>query len=145
MTKINALTFSRAGDAYLGRPYSEMDCQAFVERCMADCGCRKDLPGSNAWYRECVNSGWVGTPEECVKAFGLVPAGALLFILEQDGKEPAKYRETALGTPAISVSKPAGERARSIPAPAGAASRRASSMTKQSKMAAGTGWGCCLS
>ena len=44
-----------------------------------------------------MNSGWVGTPEECVETFGLVPAGALLFILEQDGKEPAKYRGDGLG------------------------------------------------
>ena len=83
MGRISALEFSLAGDKYLGRPYSEMDCQAFAERCMADCGYRKNLAGSNAWYRECVNHGWVGTPEECVKAFGCVPKGALLFILEQ--------------------------------------------------------------
>ena len=97
MNKINALEFSKAGDKYLGRPYAEMDCQAFVERCMADCGYRKDLAGSNAWYRECMKSGWAGTPEECVKAFGLVPKGALLFILEKDGKEPAKYRGDGVG------------------------------------------------
>lgn len=95
--KINAVEFSQAGDKYLGRSYSEMDCQAFVERCMADCGYRKDLAGSNAWYRECLRCGWAGTPEDCVKAFGLIPKGALLFILEQDGKEPAKYREDGIG------------------------------------------------
>ena len=95
--KIDAAVFSLAGDKYLGRSYSEMDCQAFVERCMADCGYRKDLAGSNAWYRECLSSGWAGTPEECLKAFGLIPKGALLFILEQDGKEPAKYRGDGIG------------------------------------------------
>ena len=36
--KISALEFSMAGDKYLGRSYEEMDCQAFVERCMADVG-----------------------------------------------------------------------------------------------------------
>ena len=95
--KINAVAFSEAGDRYLGRPYTEMDCQAFVEKCMADCGCRKNLAGSNAWYRECLRGGWAGTPEECVKTFGLIPKGALLFILSQDGKEPAKYREDGVG------------------------------------------------
>lgn len=85
------------GFKYLGVPYSEMDCQAFVERCLRDCGINKDLAGSNAWYREVNNHGWVGTPEECVAMLGKVPKGAFLFILEQDGKEPAKYRPDGLG------------------------------------------------
>ena len=92
--QIDALTFSRAGGKYLGRSYSEMDCQAFVERCMADCGYRKNLAGSNAWYRA---MDWTGTPEECVREFGSVPEGALLFILKQDGKEPEKYKSDHIG------------------------------------------------
>lgn len=93
----SAEDFSRAGDKYLGRSYSEMDCQAFVERCMRDVGLKMDLPGSNAWIREVMRNGWVGTPEECVRKFGSVPNGALLFILKQDGKEPAKYRGDGIG------------------------------------------------
>ena len=62
MTKIDAVSFSWAGDKYLGRPYSEMDCQKFVEKCMSDCGLHKDLAGSNAWYREVMKHGWI----ECV-------------------------------------------------------------------------------
>lgn len=95
--KINAEEFSLAGDQYIGRPYSEMDCQAFVERCMRDCGLRMDLAGSNAWYREVRKHGWVGSPEECIRKFGMVPKGALLFILKQDGKEPGKYRHDGIG------------------------------------------------
>ena len=95
--KVDAVAFSWAGDKYLGRPYSEMDCQAFVERCMADCGLRKDLPGSNAWYREVMKNGWVGSPEDCLKEFGVIPKGALLFILKHDGKEPEKYRKDGIG------------------------------------------------
>ena len=34
--KYSAEALGRAGDKYLGRSYSEMDCQAFAERCMAD-------------------------------------------------------------------------------------------------------------
>ena len=92
--KYSAEEFSKVGDKYLGRPYSEMDCQKFVETCMADVGLRMDLPGSNAWYRK---MSWVGSPEECVRRFGSVPKGALLFILEKDGKEPAKYRGDGIG------------------------------------------------
>ena len=96
--KISAIDFSLAGDKYLGRSYEEMDCQAFVEKCMADVGLRMDLGGSNSWYRECGKHGWVGTPEECVKEFGSVPKGALLFILEPVGpKTPAKFRNDGIG------------------------------------------------
>ncbi len=81
----------------LGAPYSEMDCQAFVEWCLAQCGLKMNLPGSNAWYREVLKNGWAGSPEECVKQFGKVPAGAFLFIWKNDGKEPEKYRQDGLG------------------------------------------------
>ena len=33
------------GFKYIGTPYSTMDCQAFVEKCLADCGLKIDLPG----------------------------------------------------------------------------------------------------
>lgn len=85
------------GFQYLGVPYSQMDCQAFVEKCLADCGMKIDLAGSNAWFREVHKNGWTGTPEECVATFGRVPKGAFLFILQHDGKEPAKYEPDGLG------------------------------------------------
>lgn len=94
MAKFDALSLSWAGDKYLGRSYSEMDCQEFMERCMEDVGYRRDLAGSNAWYRAMT---WTGTPEECVRVFGEVPKGAFLFILAQDGKEPEKYRKDGIG------------------------------------------------
>ena len=90
----SAEELSKAGDKYLGRPYSEMDCQAFVERCMKDVGYKRDLPGSNAWYRA---MDWVGSPEEAMREFGCVPTGACLFILKQDGKEPEKYKRDGIG------------------------------------------------
>lgn len=85
------------GFQYLGVPYSQMDCQAFVEQCLKDCGVEKNLPGSNAWYREVMNHGWVGTPEECAKMLGKVPEGAFLFIWAQDGGEPEKYNGDGIG------------------------------------------------
>lgn len=94
---IDGEQLGNVGFKYLGVPYSEMDCQAFVEKCIADCGIRKDLAGSNAWYREIMNHGAVKTPEECIKELGKVPTGAFLFILKQDGGEPAKYRQDGIG------------------------------------------------
>lgn len=79
---------------YLGIAYSVMDCQAFVEKCMSDAGVSRNLAGSNTWYRQMT---WVGTPEECRKKFGLIPKGAFLYILEQDGGEPEKYRKDGIG------------------------------------------------
>ena len=72
-----------------------MDCQAFVERCMADCGLSMNLGGSNSWYREMT---WTGTPEECLRVFGCIPAGALLFILEPpSASTPARFRGDGVG------------------------------------------------
>ena len=85
------------GFKYLGVPYSTMDCQAFVEKCLQDCGENKNLAGSNAWFREVNNNGVIMTPEECVRELGTVPKGAFLFILKQDGGEPAKYKPDGLG------------------------------------------------
>lgn len=79
---------------YLGIPYDQMDCQAFVETCLRDIGIRINLPGSNAWYRK---MNWIGSPEACKKTFGSIPKGAFLFILDQDGKEPDKYKADGVG------------------------------------------------
>lgn len=85
------------GFKYLGVPYSEMDCQAFVEKCLSDCGMHKDLAGSNAWYREVMKNGAIMSPEECVRQLGCVPKGAFLFIHAYDGGEPSKYHGDGLG------------------------------------------------
>jgi hypothetical protein len=82
---------------YLGVPYSRMDCQAFAEQCLRDCGLEINLAGSNAWFREVYRNGVILTPEECVKRYGSVPPGAFLFILKRDGGEPEKYRADGLG------------------------------------------------
>lgn len=95
--KAKGTNLAEVGFQYLGVPYSVMDCQAFVEKCLADCGIKKNLAGSNAWYREVMQNGWVGTPEECVAMYGTVPKGAFLFILKQDGGEPEKYKPDGIG------------------------------------------------
>lgn len=91
---VSAHDVAKAGCKYLGRSYNEMDCQGFVEKCLADCGIYRNLRGSNAWYREMT---WVGSPEDCKRQFGEIPKGAFLFILEQDGKEDDRYKKDGLG------------------------------------------------
>ncbi len=95
---IDGKKLGEAGFKYIGRSYSEMDCQAFVERCLKDCGDKTNLSGSNAWYREVMKNGWVGTPEECVRMQGKVPKGAFIFILKEvSDSTPAKYRDDGIG------------------------------------------------
>lgn len=94
MSKPTAEAFSLTGDKYLGRSYAEMDCQGFVERCMRDVGIKKDLAGSNAWFRYVT---WTGSPEECKRKFGSIPKGALLFIWADDGGEKARGYKDGLG------------------------------------------------
>ena len=97
MARISAEKFSLEGDKYLGRAYSEMDCQEFYERCAADAGLKKDFKGSNAWYREFLQHGWVGSPESCRTQFGSIPKGATLFIHAFDGGEEKRGYHDGLG------------------------------------------------
>ena len=80
-----------------GMSLQGMDCQGLVEYCLIQAGVPKaecGLAGSNAHWRRCV---WRGTPDECKAAFGCIPGGAALFIVNDDGGEPAKYQGDGLG------------------------------------------------
>ncbi|MBO5502546.1 MAG: hypothetical protein J6K73_08605 [Clostridia bacterium] len=80
-----------------GMTLSGMDCQGLCEYLLIRCGIpRKEcnLAGSNAHYRACV---WTGTPEACRQQFGRIPAGAWLFIVRNDGREPEKYKGDGIG------------------------------------------------
>lgn len=80
-----------------GMTLTGMDCQGLCEYLLIRCGIpRKEcnLAGSNAHYRACV---WTGTPEACRQQFGRIPAGAWLFIVRNDGKEPDKYQGDGTG------------------------------------------------
>ena len=63
---IDGKKLAEAGFRYLGVPYSRMDCQAFAEQCLRDCGLEMNLAGSNDWYREVMKNGTVLAPEECM-------------------------------------------------------------------------------
>lgn len=97
MIMVKGKSVSDAGFRYIGVSYDQMDCQAFVEQCLRDCGIDKNLAGSNAWYREVMQNGRILTPEECVNELGTVPPGAFLFIHAYDGGEPVKYHGDGMG------------------------------------------------
>lgn len=94
---IDGKKFADAGFPLIGTPYTVMDCQKFVEKCAEICGIKIDIAGSNSWYRHIMEHGRVLTPEQCIKELGCVPAGAILFIVEHDGKEPKKFRADGKG------------------------------------------------
>ena len=95
---VDAKELARSGCKYLGTPYSTMDCQAFLERMLKDCGIDKNLGGSNSWYRYMMEHGWVGTPEECKEKFGCIPPGATLYIWAPvDSKTPEQFRHDGIG------------------------------------------------
>lgn len=80
-----------------GMTLSGMDCQGLCEYLLIRCGIPKkacNLAGSNAHYRACL---WTGTPEECRQRFGAIPPGAWLFVVKNNGGEPAKYQGDGIG------------------------------------------------
>lgn len=74
--------------------YADVDCQAFMELIFQRCGQKINYAGSNDMYRNACT--WVGTIEEAKKKGYLVP-GAALFIVENDGNEPEKYKADGKG------------------------------------------------
>ena len=66
---------------YIGIPYEELDCQAFVERVLKDCGEKHDWRGSNHMWRDALSEKHKITNEMAI------PAGAWLFTIKQDGGE----------------------------------------------------------
>ena len=81
-------------ERYTGVPYSKLDCQAFVEEVLKDCGVRKpdgsvyNWKGSNSMWRNALR--WKGTIEECKRLFNGIPLGAWVFIVKNDGGEVAR-------------------------------------------------------
>ena len=66
----------------IGTPYSKMDCQAFVEEILKRAGMRiPNYRGSNHMWRDLVYD------RNPVKGTADIPAGALAFIVKNDGGE----------------------------------------------------------
>ena len=100
---IDNLEFANQANSekYTGVPYSKLDCQAFVEKVLSDCGVKKsdgtpyNWKGSNSMWRSALS--WKGTVAECIKRFGCIPLGAWVFIVRQDGGEKERGYNDAEG------------------------------------------------
>ena len=90
----NEYAIQAQSDRYTGVPYSKLDCQAFVEEVLKDCGVRKpdgsiyNWKGSNSMWRYALR--WKGTIEECKRLFNGIPLGSWVFIVKDDGGEVEK-------------------------------------------------------
>ena len=76
---------------YLGIPYEKLDCQAFVEQVLKDCGEKHNWRGSNHIWRDAVEN---RTKIENIEE---IPAGALVFHVVYDGGERDKGYIDGLG------------------------------------------------
>lgn len=86
----NEAAMKKAGDS--GKVCA--DCQGFMELIAKQCGANMSYAGSNDMFRHACT--WVGTLAEA-KQLGYLQRGCALFILEQNGAEPAKYRSDGIG------------------------------------------------
>ena len=86
-SKTTGLIFAQTAYSYRtsGIPYNKLDCQAFVEQVLRDCGINKNWRGSNDMWRNALD--WRGTVDECIADLGAIPAGAWLFTIKHDGGE----------------------------------------------------------
>lgn len=66
---------------YIGIPYEKLDCQAFVEQVLKDCGEKHNWVGSNDMWRNALSVKAKITNEMAI------PAGAWLFTWKNDGGE----------------------------------------------------------
>ena len=90
---VTALHFADVADdtKYNAYKYSDLDCQAFVEKVLFDSGVHKsdgsayNWRGSNSMWRSALS--WRGTIAEAIERFGTVPDGAWTFIVKHDGGE----------------------------------------------------------
>ena len=77
---------------FIGRKYSEMDCQAMVEAAVRACGGKMSYTGSNAMARAVEHL----VPLSQAQKEGL-RVGAALFIHEDGDSYPQKYHADGLG------------------------------------------------
>lgn len=85
---IKASEFARQAEngGYIGIAYSVLDCQAFVEKVLKDCGVSKNWRGSNDMWRNAVY--------DARTIDGDIKPGEWVFTIKHDGKEDkARYKD----------------------------------------------------
>lgn len=78
-----------------GPTYNQMDCQAFVEECINQCGGSMEYAGSNDMARNAIV--WMGTLDNALFEGKLVPGAGLLIHEDDESGLPDRYRGDGLG------------------------------------------------
>lgn len=99
MKKVSALAFSEAAEVAVTRKppilYSQEDCQAFVEQSIKRAGGDMgDYRGSNDMFRNACDKVMTLFDAQMAEVIG---PGCVLFIVEQDGGEPDRYKADGKG------------------------------------------------
>ena len=84
MISANTFIHQARSETYTGIPYSQLDCQAFIERVLHDCGYNYDWRGSNHMWRDALSE------KHPITDINIIPAGAWLFTIKDDGGEVAR-------------------------------------------------------
>ena len=89
MIKAENFAYQARNGGYVGIPYKTLDCQAFVEKVLKDCGYTYNWRGSNNMWRSALK--WKGTREEYKETCGtdIIP-GVWVFGWKKDGGEVAR-------------------------------------------------------
>lgn len=89
MIKAEYFAYQARNGGYIGIPYKVLDCQAFVEKVLKDCGYTHNWRGSNQMWRGALK--WKGAREEYKETFGtdIIP-GVWVFGWKNDGGEKSR-------------------------------------------------------
>ena len=68
MIKAETFAYQARNGGYIGIPYKTLDCQAFVEKVLKDCGYTHNWRGSNHMWRDALK--WKGTRQEYKETYG---------------------------------------------------------------------------
>ncbi len=97
----NRLVHQAFSGGYIGTPYKRLDCQAFIEKVLADCDVKNpetnkpyNWKGSNHMWRDAVTERTAITPDYDP------PKGAWLFTIKNDGGEISRGYHDSMGNAA---------------------------------------------
>ena len=94
MVSVQKVVTQALSGKYIGIAYSELDCQALVEKILSDCGESHNWRGSNDMWRNALSEKHKITNEMDI------PAGAWLFTVKNDGGEKERGYNDAEGNAA---------------------------------------------
>lgn len=91
-----AFVHQASNGGYIGTPYEKLDCQAFVEQVLSDCGVSRNWRGSNDMWRNAVH-------DQTTLDGKQPPIGAWLFTIKYDGKEDTRRYKDGINAAHVGI------------------------------------------